>query len=122
MTYLVAGLLLFLGIHSVAIFAPAWRNAMAERLAQGLMKAGIRLGWDRQINQVFPIVSHRLNDHLLASGAKFYDWSEACLPPHITCGADELILRLVTSFATTADEVDAFIACVQAGLDSGAAR
>jgi uncharacterized membrane protein len=39
MTYLVAGLLLFLGIHSVAIFAPAWRNAMAARLGDAPWKA-----------------------------------------------------------------------------------
>lgn len=39
MTYLIAGLLLFLGVHSVAIFAPAWRNAMAERLGDAPWKA-----------------------------------------------------------------------------------
>ena len=39
MTYLVAGLLLFLGIHSVAIAAPAWRNAMVARLGDAPWKA-----------------------------------------------------------------------------------
>src|SRR5215470_11238907 len=32
MTWLVLGLLLFLGMHSVSIVAPAWRDAQAERL------------------------------------------------------------------------------------------
>lgn len=39
MTYLVAGLLLFLGVHSLAIVAPAWRNAMAARLGAAPWKA-----------------------------------------------------------------------------------
>ncbi len=39
MTYLVAGLLLFLGMHSLAIVAPAWRNAMAAQLGAAPWKA-----------------------------------------------------------------------------------
>jgi uncharacterized membrane protein len=39
MTYLIIGLLLFLGVHSVAIVAPAWRNAMAARLGDAPWKA-----------------------------------------------------------------------------------
>jgi uncharacterized membrane protein len=39
MTYLVAGLLLFLGVHSLAIVAPAWRNAMVARLGDAPWKA-----------------------------------------------------------------------------------
>ena len=39
MTYLVAGVLLFLGVHSLAIVAPAWRNAMAARLGVAPWKA-----------------------------------------------------------------------------------
>ena len=32
MTYLVAGLLLFFGVHSIAFVAPAWRDGMAAKL------------------------------------------------------------------------------------------
>jgi uncharacterized membrane protein len=32
MTQLVLGLVMFLGIHSIAIFAPGWRDAMIKRL------------------------------------------------------------------------------------------
>lgn len=32
MTILVSGLFLFLGVHSISIVAPAWRNVMAERI------------------------------------------------------------------------------------------
>jgi uncharacterized membrane protein len=35
MARLIAGLLLFLGIHSVAILSPAWRDRMAARLGNG---------------------------------------------------------------------------------------
>jgi uncharacterized membrane protein len=38
MTLLVAGLVLFFGIHSVSIFADGWRNAMAARLGEGPWK------------------------------------------------------------------------------------
>lgn len=38
MTSLVLGLILFLGVHSVAIVAPAWRDAMQARLGEGPWK------------------------------------------------------------------------------------
>ena len=39
MGWLVAGLLLFLGIHSIAIFAPAWREATLARLGPRAWRA-----------------------------------------------------------------------------------
>jgi uncharacterized membrane protein len=39
MIYLVIGLLLFLGVHSVAIVAPAWRDGMVARLGDATWKA-----------------------------------------------------------------------------------
>jgi uncharacterized membrane protein len=39
MTYLVAGLLLFFGVHSLAIVAPAWRDSMATKLGDASWKA-----------------------------------------------------------------------------------
>ena len=39
MTYLVAGLLLFFGVHSIAIVAPAWRDGMAVKLGDASWKA-----------------------------------------------------------------------------------
>jgi uncharacterized membrane protein len=40
MMYLIAGLVLFFGVHSIAIVAPAWRDATAARLGDGPWKAG----------------------------------------------------------------------------------
>jgi uncharacterized membrane protein len=34
MSLLIAGLVIFLGVHSVSIFAPAWRDSMAARLGE----------------------------------------------------------------------------------------
>lgn len=39
MIYLVVGLVLFLGVHSVAILAPGWRERMRARLGVGTWKA-----------------------------------------------------------------------------------
>jgi uncharacterized membrane protein len=38
MTYFILGLAIFLGIHSLAIVAPAWRDRMAARLGEGPWK------------------------------------------------------------------------------------
>src|SRR5437868_5836855 len=38
MSLLVVGLILFLGIHSVSIVAPAWRDAQVERRGERLWK------------------------------------------------------------------------------------
>jgi uncharacterized membrane protein len=34
MSLLIAGLVIFLGVHSVSIFAPAWRDSMSARLGE----------------------------------------------------------------------------------------
>jgi uncharacterized membrane protein len=44
MTYLVAGLVLFFGLHSIAIVAPAWRDATAARLGDPTWKVLFSLG------------------------------------------------------------------------------
>ncbi len=43
MTFLVVGLVLFLGVHTVSIAAPGWRDATAARLGEGVWKAGYSL-------------------------------------------------------------------------------
>ena len=39
MTYLVVGLLIFLGVHSVRIFADGWRTQTLQRLGEGVYKS-----------------------------------------------------------------------------------
>jgi threonine aldolase len=86
-------------------------NGMARKLAEGLSAIpGIRLGWACDINEVFPIMPQALMDHLQANGAKFLDWSDLSLAPENALAKDEVVARLVTSFRTTAQEVEQFIA------------
>lgn len=86
-------------------------NAMAARLAAGLAPLPhVRLGWPQQINQVFPIVSQGLWTYLADAGVKCIDWSETSLPPDNPASVDEVVLRLVTSFRTTSEEIDQLVA------------
>ena len=83
-------------------------NAMAARLASAIDASGqMRLAWQPQANEVFAIVDKEKMERLQAAGAVFYPWN----PPHgfeDSIGEGETLTRLVTSFATTADEVEAF--------------
>ncbi len=83
-------------------------NAMAGRLA-GHIRASkkTRLAWDPQANEVFAIMSEKTMEALQEKGARFYDWHK----PHGFAGdigPDEKLTRFVTSFATSAEQVDRF--------------
>ena len=77
-------------------------NAMAARLATGLEAGGAaRLGWATTSNEVFPVVPKATAARLRDAGARFHTWRD---------GPDEEMLRFVTSFATTEEDVDALLA------------
>ncbi len=79
-------------------------NAMATRLATGLsLLPTIRVVQDVQANELFVAMPDDLIDALQAEGAAFYRWID--LP-----GEPRPIVRLVTSFRTTEQEVDRFLA------------
>ncbi|RUY20879.1 low specificity L-threonine aldolase, partial [Mesorhizobium sp. M7A.F.Ca.CA.001.13.2.1] len=82
--------------------------AMAARLAAAIEdSATAKLAWLPQANEVFAVIKKAEAEKLQAAGAAFYDWHK----PHGFDGhisEDELLYRFVTSFATTADEVDRF--------------
>lgn len=84
-------------------------NALGARLA-GHIRASrsnrIRLAWEPQANEVFAIVPSAEQKRLAKKGVIFAEWNT----PHDFDGEmaeDETICRFVTSFATTADDVDA---------------
>lgn len=85
-------------------------NAMARRLADGIAASRTsRLGWPVDANEVFVILKSDVAAKLREQGAVFYDWPV----PHDLAGsleADEGLYRLVTSFATKAEDVDRFVA------------
>jgi threonine aldolase len=84
-------------------------NAMSDRLRAGLEGSNkARLAWHTNSNEVFAIIEKDAAKLAHDKGAKFYDW----LPPREhpdMVGKTETLIRLVTSFATTADDVDQFL-------------
>jgi threonine aldolase len=80
-------------------------NLMAARLGAGLARLeGVRLAHKVAANEVFVDLPDRAIRALLADGFKFYRWG----------GVGATCLRLVTSFATRVEEVDALIAAAAA--------
>jgi threonine aldolase len=87
-----------------------YANAAAARLADGLRTVpGVRLPWPTEANAVFSILPRALDEGLRAAGAVFHPWSPHGLPAGETLGPGEVLVRMVTSFATTAEEVDRFL-------------
>ncbi len=82
-------------------------NAMADRLGDGLAQAGFTPVWPVEANEVFAALPAALCDKLQAAGAMFYRWDADA--------SGRVIVRLVTSFQTTAEEVERFVALAKAG-------
>jgi threonine aldolase len=85
-------------------------NAMADRLAAGLAAAGFPPVWPVEANLVFVLLPIVLEARLRAAGASFYVRHSESLPDGADQAPDRLLIRLVTSFASSADEVDRFVA------------
>jgi threonine aldolase len=90
-------------------------NAMADRLAYGLRGCGAPVVWDVDANIVFVLLPRALDQKLKAAGASYYVRPNTLAGDDVVIGADQMLVRLVTSFATTDHEVDRFIALVRAG-------
>jgi len=83
-------------------------NAMADRLRAGLdASANARQGWPTQSNEIFAVLKKPAAQSLRAAGAVFYDWNEPHEMPGLV-GENEMLARLVTSWSTTPEDVDAF--------------
>ena len=99
------------GDHWLDLAARA--NATADRLAAGIAASPhARLAWTPQANEVFVVATPATAARLAATGAHFHTWSTAGLAEPDRPAEGEILLRLVTSFATTTDEVDAFLAAL----------
>jgi threonine aldolase len=86
-----------------------YANIMAERLRNGVVNSkNARLAWHAEANEVFVILDKALADRLREKGAVFYQWNPPRANPGLL-GEHEVLVRLVTSFATEADQVDRFI-------------
>src|SRR5262245_26407575 len=102
--FLAAGLWLDLARHA---------NAMADRLAAGLTAVGMAPVWPVEANEVFVRLPRAADARLKAAGAAYYEWATQSLPAGVRTD-DAVLVRLVTSFATTEDDVARFVAIARA--------
>jgi threonine aldolase len=89
-------------------------NSMADRLSDTLAAAGVPPVWPVEANEVFAILPKVTCERLRAAGASFYERTKDGLPKNKSVGHDDVLVRLVTSFATSTHEVDQFVAIVKA--------
>ncbi|WP_176082851.1 low specificity L-threonine aldolase [Martelella sp. HB161492] len=81
-------------------------NAMADRLRTAITASKTaRLAWDTQSNEVFVILPEKSVQEAWGAGARFHDWLVPVDTPDLV-KPGEMLVRLVTSFATTSQEVD----------------
>jgi threonine aldolase len=87
-------------------------NAMADRLAAGFAALGIKPIWPVEANEAFVPLPAAIDARLKAAGAVYYPWHADSRPAKASGNSpeDAVLVRLVTSFATTPEEVDRFLA------------
>ncbi|NEP81632.1 MAG: low specificity L-threonine aldolase, partial [Okeania sp. SIO3B3] len=79
-------------------------NQMATKLAQGLVNCPVaRLCHPVEANEIFVEIPESVVTGLRADGFQFYVWQEGTFP----------IIRLVTTFNTRDEDVDAFLTSVR---------
>ena len=84
-------------------------NGMADRLAAGLARAGFKPTWPVEANLVFVLLPKAVEECLKAAGARYYIRNTDSLPSGAKVGPDEVLIRLVASFATRESEVDRLV-------------
>jgi threonine aldolase len=90
-------------------------NTMADRLRAGIRtQNSSRLAWETTSNEVFAVLNKAAASAAEGKGARFYGWPVPQNQPELV-REDETLIRLVTSFATTEEDIDQFLAICQAG-------
>jgi threonine aldolase len=98
--YLKGGLWLELASHA---------NAMAQRLADAVEAASqARLAVRPAGNEVFAILSRDLDRRLREAGARYHEWSTIGFAAADRPKRDEVLVRLVASFASREEDVNRF--------------
>jgi threonine aldolase len=80
-------------------------NAMADRLAAKLTAVGLKPIWRVEANLLFVALPRTLDARLQAAGANYYVRNSDGLD----IGADNVLVRLVTSFSTDDDDIERFV-------------
>lgn len=89
----------------------AQANQSAKQLEAGLsQQSDIKILWPVQANEIFVSMPQNLTQSLMAQGHDFMIWGAD--PER----ADADIIRLVTSFVTTSDDIEQFLADISASL------
>lgn len=85
-------------------------NDRAAELGAGLAALpGVRLPWERAINEVFAILPRPVHERLVAAGARYHPWTPRALEPAERPRADEVFVRLIPSFATSPQAIAALL-------------
>jgi threonine aldolase len=88
-------------------------NAMGARLAAAVRASeSARLAIEPDANEIFAILPKAVDARLKAAGAVYHPWSAESLGAAAP-GGDERLVRLVTSFQTSEQEVDNFAALLR---------
>ncbi len=87
----------------------AWANELAGELAAGLeMIGGVRIAVACEANAVFAIMPRQMAENLRAGGAIFHEWAASTTDTQAV-EAGNVMIRLVTSFATDRQDVELFL-------------
>ena len=98
----------------------AHANRMAGRLAEGLARSNAaRLAAPAEANEIFPLLAPEAEARLRKVGARFHPWASPTLRRDADAEPEERLVRLVTSWATREEEVDAFLETL-AGVEAAA--
>ncbi|WP_181706562.1 threonine aldolase family protein [Chthonobacter rhizosphaerae] len=91
-------------------------NGMATRLAASIAEVrGARVLFEPEANEVFAVWPKAYSRRLREAGALFYEWPADGLSADEMPTADEEVVRLVTSFATSKHDVAAFMRALEDG-------
>ena len=85
-------------------------NGAARRLREGLANVpGVRLAWPTDANEVFAVAPEATAAAWRAGGAKLSDWTTRSISDERAPREGEILVRLVTSFETTAAEIEQLV-------------
>jgi threonine aldolase len=98
-------------------------NRMATLLSAGLSSLpGVRLAWPTEANEVFPIIPLGMDRALRSAGAVYHPWTTGSLAPGEQVGPNEVLIRLVLSFATDEADVQRFLDVARSSVRQQAAE
>jgi threonine aldolase len=89
-------------------------NAMAAKLAAAIMQSGSgRLAIQPDGNEIFAILSKAADRRLTEAGVVHYPWTVEALQPDARPGPDEVLVRLISSWQTRPEEIEAIAAILK---------